>query len=181
MSRDESHRPLIDLIHDRDLDVSDEEDTFYVQDDRDHLLSPEWRAMITKTTNRIPRRLQRYFALYSIAIIIVFIGWRIYIGPQVAAYKKEQVDMDSAAKMEPVKTITPAFTDLVQLKDLDKKHLPKGEGRLVIVGDVHGCKKELIALLDKVDFSQENDHLILTGDIVAKGELPFDKIYGNCN
>lgn len=42
--------------------------------------------------------------------------------------------------------------------------------RLVIVGDVHGMKRSLEKLLDKVGFDKESgDHLILAGDITNKG------------
>jgi hypothetical protein len=71
----------------------------------------------------------------------------------------------------------PEFTDLVLVRDLDSKHVPnsaKGRqkhhpGRLVFVGDVHGMKKELEKLLRKINFNQERDHLILTGDMISKG------------
>ena len=42
-------------------------------------------------------------------------------------------------------------------------------GRLIIVGDIHGCVDELHALLDKVDFSRDMDNLIFAGDLVNKG------------
>jgi hypothetical protein len=40
--------------------------------------------------------------------------------------------------------------------------------RTVIVGDVHGCRSELDALLDKVAFAG-GDRLVLVGDVVARG------------
>lgn len=65
--------------------------------------------------------------------------------------------------------------NLVRLKSLDENLLPggkadpKGERRLVFVGDVHGCKKELLKLLRKVDFNEDLDHLVLVGDTISKG------------
>jgi hypothetical protein len=41
--------------------------------------------------------------------------------------------------------------------------------RLIIVGDVHGCIDELDALLRLVGHSAKSDHLLLVGDLVAKG------------
>jgi predicted phosphodiesterase len=41
--------------------------------------------------------------------------------------------------------------------------------RTVVVGDIHGCYDELINLLDKVGFG-EDDRLISVGDLIAKGE-----------
>ena len=52
-------------------------------------------------------------------------------------------------------------------------HKPKHHGsrRLILVGDVHGAFDELKALLQKVDYDPSDgaDHLVLTGDMVAKG------------
>lgn len=65
--------------------------------------------------------------------------------------------------------------NLVRLKRLDENLLPggeadpKGERRLVFVGDVHGCKKELLKLLRKVGFNEDLDHLVLVGDVISKG------------
>ncbi len=41
-------------------------------------------------------------------------------------------------------------------------------GRTVIVGDVHGCRRELEQLLDKIAFTA-GDRLIFVGDLVARG------------
>ncbi|KAI9055098.1 hypothetical protein LZ554_000063 [Drepanopeziza brunnea f. sp. 'monogermtubi'] len=68
----------------------------------------------------------------------------------------------------------PAFSDMIQLMDLPATFVPetgknRHPGRLVVVGDVHGMKEELQALLHKVGFNKKHDHLVLAGDMVSKG------------
>ena len=69
----------------------------------------------------------------------------------------------------------PEFADMVLVQTLDQSLVPtsgewKGKnGRLIIVGDVHGMKNELVKLLDKVQFDRDMDHLILAGDMISKG------------
>jgi len=70
----------------------------------------------------------------------------------------------------------PGFADMVMMRTLDSYLVPgmvagNENRRLIFVGDVHGCKEELEALLEKVDFQEDNDHLVLTGDIIAKGSF----------
>jgi hypothetical protein len=84
--------------------------------------------------------------------------------------------LESTAKAEDVYGLNarPAFTEMIQLMDLPANFLPetgkhRHSGRLVIVGDVHGMKAELKALLAKVDFDEKHDHLILAGDMISKG------------
>lgn len=43
-----------------------------------------------------------------------------------------------------------------------------------LIGDVHGCYDELVALLHRVDFNPEQDTLWLTGDLVARGPWSLD-------
>ena len=40
--------------------------------------------------------------------------------------------------------------------------------RTVIVGDVHGCRRELEQLLERIRFSN-GDRLVFVGDLVARG------------
>jgi hypothetical protein len=40
--------------------------------------------------------------------------------------------------------------------------------RTIVIGDVHGCRAELDALLDRIAFTS-NDQLVFVGDLVAKG------------
>jgi hypothetical protein len=65
-------------------------------------------------------------------------------------------------------------SSMIQVLTLPKKHLPqvgknRSSGRLIVVGDVHGMLEELRELLHKVEFDEQNDHLILAGDIINKG------------
>jgi len=58
----------------------------------------------------------------------------------------------------------PHFKNMIQ--SLPSKHLPetgkhRHNGRLVIVGDVHGMKDSLVALLSKIDFDRKHDVSVL--------------------
>ena len=63
----------------------------------------------------------------------------------------------------------------VKIKDLDERYIPGGENdphgerRLVFIGYIHGCKEELLKLLEKVNYDPSLDHLIATGDTINKG------------
>jgi hypothetical protein len=63
----------------------------------------------------------------------------------------------------------------VKIQDLDEQFIPGGENdphgqrRLVFIGDIHGCKDELLKLLKKVNYDPSLDHLIATGDTINKG------------
>lgn len=60
----------------------------------------------------------------------------------------------------------------VKLLDTVPKHvIPTAENgrRLIVVGDIHGMSSPLDALLDKLSFDPEKDHLVTTGDMISKG------------
>ncbi|KAK9456077.1 Metallo-dependent phosphatase-like protein [Dipodascopsis uninucleata] len=42
-------------------------------------------------------------------------------------------------------------------------------GRLVLIGDIHGCNEEFVNLLDTVNYDPEKDKLFLLGDFISKG------------
>jgi hypothetical protein len=70
--------------------------------------------------------------------------------------------------------IRPSFSDMIHIKTLDERHIPgrhdkNDAARLMFVGDIHGCKEELQALLEKVRFDPKKDHLVATGDMIARG------------
>ncbi|KAH8908101.1 Metallo-dependent phosphatase [Coniochaeta sp. PMI_546] len=70
-------------------------------------------------------------------------------------------------------TSRPGFGGLASpLADLPHKHLPSPthpDRRLVVVGDVHGQLSALESLLSELGFDRARDHLVLAGDMVAKG------------
>ncbi|KKY21542.1 putative ser thr protein phosphatase [Phaeomoniella chlamydospora] len=80
----------------------------------------------------------------------------------------------------------PKFTDMVHIKKLDPSLVPKSNSlptrpsldsrRLIFIGDIHGCKEELLQLLEEVKFDKRTDHLILLGDIITKGPESLDVI-----
>jgi hypothetical protein len=158
--------PLIDLIPDirEDLDVSDEEDSFYGKED-DFLVSKNWHDNI----DRLPRRIKRYFCIGFAIAVIFLISWWTHFGPRAAANRQELADMDATPAMSYGSSVRPNFKGMIQVSDMDEEHLPKKGKRLVFVGDVHGCREELEHLLKKVDFNHKHDHLVLTGDMIAKG------------
>ncbi|PSK51680.1 hypothetical protein B9Z65_2947 [Elsinoe australis] len=64
------------------------------------------------------------------------------------------------------------FTQLSNLSDEvipGGSHDSHGNRRLVFVGDIHGRLPELDALLKAVNFNPASDHLVHTGDVIAKG------------
>lgn len=164
------HRPLIDLIpaHHDDVDASDEEDDFYSKED-DQLIHPKWQALITQTSNRVPRRVQRCVVVAFAVAFLFIISWVSYLGPRHYAQLQELKDMDETPAMSYGSNVRPEFKDMIQVRKMDSQHLPKKGHRLVFVGDVHGCREELEHLLKKTSFDKKHDHLVLTGDMIAKG------------
>lgn len=164
-------RTLIELIPDvsHDLDVSDEEDSFYGRED-DFLIPQKWQNRIAHATDRIPRRIKRYSAGIVTVTVLLLVGWWFYFGASHVAYKEELRAMDETPTNPYGSNVRPTFKDMIQVSDMDQQHLPKKGQKLVFVGDVHGCREELGHLLKKVGFNHKHDHLVLTGDMVSKGK-----------
>jgi hypothetical protein len=172
------HRPLVDLIPDDNLHVDDEDAAFYAKEE-DSLIHPEWKALVQRSTSRIPRRVQRYSVLYLVLLVALWVGWKVYFGEQYKVYREEMNAMDTEPEHAYGTNMRPQFKDIIHMKTMDERHLPKDEKRLVFVGDVHGCIDELKALLEQINFKKKNDHLILTGDIVSKGKNSISNSCGS--
>jgi len=73
-----------------------------------------------------------------------------------------------ALALDDVKTV-PAGNPLPHLIHAELSAAQLGAGRLIVVGDVHGCPDELKILLRKCQFQQGSDVLAFNGDIINKG------------
>jgi len=145
-------------------------------------------------------RVQRYLLVYLLLVGACWLSWKWYLEPQWEEHLLLGGSLDERMKtgkgwFGSNKSLV--FTDMVQLKTLDRRLVP-GSGsrrtgkRLISVGDVHGCKDEctfpkgmrytlyiyfclanlrfqVISLLDKIHFHPRNDHLIFAGDMISKG------------
>lgn len=46
--------------------------------------------------------------------------------------------------------------------------------RTIVVGDIHGCYRELLKLLGKVEFDRDTDRLISLGDLMDRGRQSYE-------
>ncbi|KAI9772620.1 MAG: hypothetical protein M1840_000214 [Geoglossum simile] len=140
------------------------------------LVKSRWTAMFR--TQRFRRHASKYPVLYLFFFAMCWIGWGLV--SQRAEYVGLSRALDGSSRTGRYGTnVRPVFAGMVHIKELDNKLVPRmgrdrngdvdGGRRLVVVGDVHGCKEELLRLLKKVSFNTKSDHLILAGDIVRKG------------
>ncbi|KAI9811803.1 MAG: hypothetical protein M1832_000697 [Thelocarpon impressellum] len=129
------------------------------------------------------RRFRRSLLVFSLLLSGCWLGYRWWAAPNWAEQEALNWSVRAGADGKSPHgwygvNVRPQFADMVQVAVLKAHLLPqtgrhrskeKQGKRLVVVGDVHGCKDELVKLLDKAAFSPETDHLILTGDMIAKG------------
>jgi hypothetical protein len=127
-------------------------------------------------------RKTRRCALFTIVLFVILAYLYFTIEPH---REEDQMLTESLKLRDPVasakpfggvfgKNVRPSFSDMIHMKTLDERHIPgkhdkKDAARLIFVGDIHGCKEELQALLKKVQFDPKKDHLVTTGDMIAKG------------
>ncbi|KIW00643.1 uncharacterized protein PV09_07836 [Verruconis gallopava] len=177
------HRPLIDFVTNewqknisyRDGSFESDDSYPYYNSEKDLYAAPQLPDWLKRILNiKVPRRVQRYLGGYIIFLLALWFGWLYWLQP---AWAHEKL-LDDAALRATTKgqvfgvNMRPSFSDMIQIQELDPRYLPSATNvnkRLVFVGDVHGCKSELMQLLDKVGFNPSNDHLIFTGDLIAKG------------
>jgi hypothetical protein len=99
------------------------------------------------------QRLRRYAVIYLLLLPVCWLGWEWWWTPRWQEDSDLRYDLDHISKAGQYGVnVRPTFSDMVYMRELDRKLVPRmgrdrptGEGdgrRLVIVGDVHGCKDE---------------------------------------
>ncbi|KAJ5794914.1 Molybdenum cofactor biosynthesis MoeB [Penicillium paradoxum] len=151
----------------------------YPSSPSDNTKSPGWVQM----TLAIPSapRFRRYVLIYFALFLFACIAWRRFLSPRLEEEGALTESLDPTSKTRWFGTnSSPLFDNLIPIRTLDSKLVPTDltshdagaarRKRLIIVGDVHGCKEELMLLLKKVSFDQKRgDHLIFVGDMINKG------------
>lgn len=110
----------------------------------------------------------RYFT-YVILLLVLWTGYVALTYDGTMFLTKYSSKISHSAECHSHKD--PATTNIM---DLPSEYLPTsgvdGETRrLVMIGDIHGMRNEMEHLLEKINFNLTRDHLILVGDLVAKG------------
>lgn len=73
----------------------------------------------------------------------------------------------------------PEFVGMTHLRELDRDLIPTDSNsnkRIIVIGDVHGCKDELVALLSELQYESRTDHLVFTGDLISTGPSSPDVV-----
>ncbi|KAF1990927.1 Metallo-dependent phosphatase [Aulographum hederae CBS 113979] len=156
------------LAHDSDGDSNYSEDS---EPPFKNWRVPAWISWRSSSS----RRAQRYLLIYILFLLGSWFTWSWVVLPAFHEHHKFDMSFDashqSGAHLMGTNMV-PSFSKMIQTQKLDPKYLPSRDHpdrRLILVGDVHGCKEELEHLLKKVNFHQKRDHLILTGDVLSKG------------
>ncbi|MCJ1436229.1 hypothetical protein MMC27_005607 [Xylographa pallens] len=121
------------------------------------------------------KKFRRVVGLLLVSLVFSCFAWAWWLGPKLSEHLMLKGSLDTRIKAGKGwfgVNMRPKFADMVQLETLDASLVPtggRGSKRLIVVGDVHGCKDELSDLLSKVSFHPSTDHLILAGDLISKG------------
>ena len=145
-------RPLIDFVtndwrtdsrYQEDIYAYDESESLYRWEEGDYWVHPRWKNMISY--KRVPRRVQRYLLIYIALLIATWVSWTWFIQPDWENNKELERQLNVKPTSVFGSNMLPEFSDMTQVKTLDSALLPSEHQltqRLIVVGDVHGCKEE---------------------------------------
>jgi hypothetical protein len=89
--------------------------------------------------------------MYFLFLAVSLSYWSFYLKPQLREDRLLDRSLNSQSKTQDFfANARPQFSGMTQIQKLDEKFLPrlggkegpKGKARLIVVGDVHGCKNE---------------------------------------
>ena len=100
-------------------------------------------------------KFRRYIFVYAVLLLACWLGWKSWLQPK---WEEEALLSKSLEETHAIRknwfgiNARPPFADMIQVKDLDQSFLPtmgkdrtvdkNSKKRLIIIGDVHGCKHE---------------------------------------
>lgn len=172
-------KPLIDNVTNSWRDIKQASDIEPQDDDERELRFCDWEDKtscphVTLAVVR-SRRFRRMLAVLLICLLLACYVGNWVLRPQL----EEDWEMQSGfmpGRLDGTYGIARGgHFEGTRIKDLDPSLVPggtqdtAGDRRLVFVGDIHGCKHELLKLLEKVGFNEKLDHLVAVGDVVTKG------------
>jgi hypothetical protein len=141
------HRPLINFVRNEWQSKSSYrsrgDSSQASSSDRD---VPRWIQVLTAII--FAPKFRRYLFVYVILLSIFWAGWKGILKPRIDEHVAlvKSLDIESQDKVGGWfgTNARPPLADIVQTRSLDPSLLPSASNgrRLVIVGDVHGCKDE---------------------------------------
>ena len=178
---EETRRPLVDYC----TNEWKTNPNFLSSISPDHGMEPDEvlaRFIAFICSPRVRRTVLRAIIFLILVIAVVLVDHNVpQLGPRRRAERELLISLTGRGKNAAGgwfgNNMRPSFPDVVQVMKLDSNLLPRehptahlqNQKRLIFVGDVHGCKAELMALLDVVSFDASKDHLIFVGDLITKG------------
>ena len=175
------NRPLIDQVHnawltEKDRGHSSDSDDEYDEHELIHCCDLDSDDSCISGVAAIcrTRRFRRSMLLLFAIILSVYFVYEYHLKP---GWDRERILEQGFNNQEGTSGLEDPFKfkGIIQTQDLQTEYRPggdldpEGKRRLIFVGDIHGCKDELLDLLRKVKFDKNMDHLICTGDVVSKG------------
>jgi len=145
-------KPLIDLVTNQwrsDPRYSDYHHKEFEEDEYGQFVMTDSKSPSRwSCPSRYPRKTIRYLVLYVMFLSACFYYWKAYLRP--VMNDEDMLDASMYKASLPGKQFgtnaQPEFTNMVHIQYLDSEYVPgathASRKRLIVVGDVHGCKTE---------------------------------------